>query len=452
LESQQPVPSPQGCPGAEQLTVAKSASELASTVGPLTVALSLARSTGGLTVELQPVMPRHAARTSSNTRAFISQAVRRATSLRQSTPGDEAHAQRRRVDPARVARTLPPMRAVTLRSHGGPEVLTVEDLPEPEPQPGEVRIRVEAVAMNHVDLWVRRGLPHLKLGYPFLLGADVSGVVDAVGVGVSGWKAGDAVVVNPGHSCGRCRECLSGRDNYCAKFQLMGEDRPGGYAEKICVPQTNLVARPAGLDPVVAAAAPVTFLTAWQMLCRKAPLEPGMTVLIMAAGSGVGTAALQIAKLRGARVFATASSESKRQRLKAMGADEVLDHKSTDLVARVKELTGKRGVDVVFEHLGGNILNQAVLSATRGGKVVTCGATLGWDARVDLRHVFFRQVEILGSTMASKGELFPILDHIAAQRLTPVVDRVLPLSQAQEAHKLLEDGEIFGKIVLRPNA
>ena len=344
------------------------------------------------------------------------------------------------------------MQAVTLRSHGGPEVLTVEDLPEPTPAPGEVRLRVEAVAMNHVDLWVRRGLPHLKHTYQFLLGADVTGVIDAVGVGVHGWKEGDAVVVNPGHSCGRCRECLSGRDNYCAKFQLMGEDRPGGYAEKICVPQTNLVARPASIEVVKAAAAPVTFLTAWQMLCRKAPLEPGMSVLVMAAGSGVGTAAVQIAKLRGAHVIATASSESKRARLTTLGADEVLDHKADDLVARVKQLTGKRGVDVVFEHLGGDILNKAVLCATRGGKVVTCGATLGWDARVDLRHVFFRQIEILGSTMASKAELIPILDHIAAQRLTPVVDRVMPLSQAGAAHRLLESGEIFGKIVLRPGA
>lgn len=344
------------------------------------------------------------------------------------------------------------MQAVTIRSHGGPEVLAVEDVPEPAPRPGEVRIRVEAVAMNHVDLWVRRGLPHLRLVYPFLLGADVAGVIDAVGVGVEAWKEGDAIVVNPGHSCGRCRECLSGRDNYCAKFQLLGEDRPGGYAEKICVPQTNLVARPLGLDAVTAAAAPVTFLTAWQMLCRKAPLEPGMTVLILAAGSGVGTAAVQIAKLRGARVIATASSDKKRERLKELGADEVLDHKAGDLVARVKQLTAKRGVDVVFEHLGGDILNQAVLCAARGGKVVTCGATLGWDVRIDLRHVFFRQVEVVGSTMASKAELIPILELIATHRLTPVVDRVLPLSQAQEAHRSLEAADIFGKIVLLPGS
>jgi NADPH:quinone reductase-like Zn-dependent oxidoreductase len=344
------------------------------------------------------------------------------------------------------------MQAVTLRSHGGPEVLTVEDLPEPTPRAGEVRVRVEAVALNHVDLWVRRGLPHLKLTYPFLLGADVAGVVDAVGEGVEGWRAGDPIVVNPVHSCGRCRECLSGRDNYCARFQLLGEDRPGGYAEKICVPSINLVARPASLDVVTAAATPVTFLTAWQMLCRKAPVEPGMTVLVIAAGSGVGTAALQIARLRGARVFATASSEDKRRRLRELGADEVLDHTSAELVAEVRRLTGKRGVDVVFEHVGGDVLGKAILCAARGGRVVTCGATAGFDVRIDLRHVFFRQVEVLGSTMGSKGDLFPILDHVAAGRLTPIIDQVLPLSQAQEAHRMLEGRGTFGKIVLRPGA
>jgi NADPH:quinone reductase-like Zn-dependent oxidoreductase len=344
------------------------------------------------------------------------------------------------------------MQAVTIRSHGGPEVLTVEELAEPVPQPGEVRVSVEAVALNHVDLWVRRGLPHLKLSYPFLLGADVTGLVDAIGAGVEGWQVGDAVVVHPVSSCGRCRDCAAGRDNYCSRFGLMGEDVPGGYAEKICVPARNLVPRPAALDPISAAATPVTFLTAWQMLCRKAPVEPGMTVLVIAAGSGVGSAAVQIARLRGGRVIATASSEDKLEKARALGADEVINHGTSDLVAEARRLTGKRGVDVVFEHVGGKLLMKAILSATRGGRVVTCGATAGWDARVDLRHVFFRQVEILGSTMGNRGDLFPILDHIAAGRMKPVVEAVLPLSLAAEAHRMLEDRKIFGKIVLRPGS
>lgn len=347
-------------------------------------------------------------------------------------------------------RYLGPMQAVTIRAHGGPEVLNLEELPEPTPQAGEVRIRVEAVAVNHIDLWVRKGLPHLKHVYPFLLGADVTGVVDTVGAGVTGWMAGDPVVVNPVHSCGRCRDCLSGRDNYCYKFQLLGEDLPGGYAEKMCVPAGNLAPRPAGLDPILAAASPVTFLTAWQMLTQKAPVEPGMDVLVIAAGSGVGTAGVQIAKLRGARVIATASSDEKLARARALGADVTINTSTQDLVAEVKQLTGRRGVDVVFEHVGGEMIGKAILCAKKGGRVVTCGATAGWDARIDLRHVFFRQVEILGSTMAGKGELFPILDLLSSGRLKPVVDRVLPLSRAREAHELLESRGTFGKIVLIP--
>jgi NADPH:quinone reductase-like Zn-dependent oxidoreductase len=342
------------------------------------------------------------------------------------------------------------MKAVTLRAHGGPEVLQLEELPEPEAGPGEVRVRVGAVAMNHVDLWVRRGLPHLKLTYPFLLGADVAGTVDQVGIGVTGVAVGDEVVVNPGHSCGRCRECLSGRDNLCRQFALMGEDRPGGYAEKLVVPAVNIVPRPPELTVEEAAALPVTFLTAWQMLTRKARVQPGEDVLVMAAGSGVGTAAVQIAKLQGARVIATASTDEKLERLQTLGAHETINHARQDLVAEVKRLTGKRGVDVVFEHVGAEVWPKVILCAARGGRIVTCGATSGFDARTDLRHVFFRQLEILGSTMAPKGDLFPLLALAAAGRLRPVVDVVLPLAEAAEAHRRLESRAQFGKIVLRP--
>lgn len=341
------------------------------------------------------------------------------------------------------------MKAVTIRSHGGPEVLKLEELPEPQPGPGEVRVRVEAVAVNHVDVWVRRGLPHLKHDYPFVLGADVAGVVEALGPGVTGVAAGDEIVVNPVFSCDRCRECLTGQHALCRHFKLLGEDRPGGYAEKIVVPVSNVVPRPKGLSAEVAAAVPVTFMTAWQMLTRKAPVRPGDDVLVIAAGSGVGSAAVQIAKLHGARVIATASSDEKLARARALGADETINHATQDLAAEAKRLTGKRGVDVVFEHVGGEVLGKAILAARKGGRVVTCGATAGFDARVDLRHVFFRQVEILGSTMAPKGDLFPILQHVAAGRLTPVIDRVLPLAEVQTAHRLLEERAQFGKIVLR---
>ncbi len=342
------------------------------------------------------------------------------------------------------------MKAVVLRKHGGPEVLTVEDLPEPRAGAGEVRVRVAAVAMNHLDIWVRNGLPHLKLEYPFRLGADVAGTVDELGPGVRGVGVGDEVVVNPGHSCGRCRDCLSGRDNLCRWFALMGEDISGGYCEQIVVPAQNVVAKPKTISFTDAAALPTTFLTAWQMLTRKAPVKPGDDVLVMAAGSGVGVAAVQIAKLHGARVIATASTDEKLARARALGADETINHASQDLVAEVKRLTGKRGVDIIFEHVGAEVWPKLILSPARGGRIVTCGATSGWDARTDLRHVFFRQLEILGSTMGPKGDLFPILDHVGAGRLKPVVDRIMPLAEAQAAHRLLQDRAIFGKIVLTP--
>jgi NADPH:quinone reductase-like Zn-dependent oxidoreductase len=342
------------------------------------------------------------------------------------------------------------MKAMTLRRHGGPEVLTLEELPTPEAGPGQVRVRVAAVAMNHLDLWVRRGLPHLKLEYPFLLGADVAGTIDQLGPGVSGVAVGDEIVVNPGHSCGRCRDCLSGRDNLCRWYQLMGEDRSGGYAEQLVVPAQNVVPKPPSLSMAEAAAVPTTFLTAWQMLTRKAPVQPGDDVLVMAAGSGVGVAAVQLAKLRGARVIATASSDDKLARARALGADETINHKTQDLVAEVKRLTGKRGVDIVFEHVGAEVWQQVILATRRGGRIVTCGATSGWDARTDLRHVFFRQIEILGSTMGAKGDLFDILALIGDGRLRPIVDRTLPLTAAQDAHRLLEERAAFGKIVLLP--
>ncbi len=342
------------------------------------------------------------------------------------------------------------MKAMTLRSHGGPEVLTLEELPTPSTPPGHVRVRVGAVAMNHLDLWVRRGLPHLKLAYPFLLGADVAGTVDEVGEGVVDVRAGDEIVVNPGWSCGRCRECLSGRDNLCRHYQLMGEDRSGGYAELIVVPAQNVVGKPKSLSMAEAAALPTTFLTAWQMLTRKAPVSPGDDVLVMAAGSGVGVAAIQIAKLRGARVIATASSDDKLARARALGADETINHASQDLVAEVKRLTGKRGVDIVFEHVGAAVWEKVILATRRGGRIVTCGATSGFDARTDLRHVFFRQLEILGSTMGAKGDLFDILQLVGAGKLKPIVDRTMPLAEARAAHQLLESRAAFGKIVLIP--
>jgi NADPH:quinone reductase-like Zn-dependent oxidoreductase len=342
--------------------------------------------------------------------------------------------------------------AVVLRSHGGPEVLVRETIDLPEPGPREVRVRVRAVAVNHLDLWVRRGLPNLKLEYPHRLGADIAGEVDALGPGARGARVGDRVVVAPGKSCGICEKCLSGRDNQCRQYAILGEHTQGGYSRHVVVPDANLLPYPGDLPFAQVAAVPLVFVTAWQMVVTKAQTRPGQTVLVQAAGSGVSSAAIQIAKLHGARVIATTGSEAKADRARALGADHVIDYSKQDFVAEVKRLTEKRGADVVIEHVGGEVMAKSVLATASGGRIITCGATAGFEPKIDLRHIFFRQVEILGSTMGSRGSLFGILDLVKDGRLRPVVDRVLPLWQAAEAHRVLESRQAFGKIVLDPDA
>jgi NADPH:quinone reductase-like Zn-dependent oxidoreductase len=338
--------------------------------------------------------------------------------------------------------------AMVLHAHGGPEVLVRETIDLPEPGPREVRVRVRAVALNRLDLWVRGGLPSLKLDYPHRLGSDVVGEIDALGPGARGVEVGARVVVSPGISCGVCERCLSGRDNLCRKYAILGEHTSGGYARHVLVPDTNLLPYPGGLPFVQVAAVPLVFLTAWQMVVEKARVVPGQTVLVHAAGSGVSSAAIQIAKLHGARVIASAGSAAKTARATALGADEVINYTTHDFVGEVKKLTGKRGADVVIEHVGGDVMAKSVLATANGGRIVTCGATAGFEPKIDLRHVFFRQIEILGSTMGPKGSLFGILEQVKAGTLRPVVDRVLPLWQAPEAHRILEGRQTFGKVVL----
>ena len=332
------------------------------------------------------------------------------------------------------------MKAILLHDHGDTSKLVPGEIPTPTPGPGEVLVRVEAVALNHLDIWVRQGIPGLKLRYPHILGSDMAGEVVSDGA---------KVIVNPGVSCLRCRECLSGRDNFCRDYRILGEHIAGGYAEYVCVPAANLVPRPAGFSATEAAAFPLTMLTAWQMLVTRAQVQAGETVLVVAAGSGVGTAAVQIAKLLGARVIATSTSDAKLARVRALGADETINTQTSDLVEAVKHLTGKRGVEVVVEHVGKAMWDKLILATARGGRIVTCGATTGYDAVTDLRHIFYRQISILGSTMGPKGALFALVDHLKAGRLKPVVDRVLPFARAGDAHRLLEDRSQFGKIVLQ---
>jgi NADPH:quinone reductase-like Zn-dependent oxidoreductase len=342
------------------------------------------------------------------------------------------------------------MRAVLFLRHGGLDELRLEDVPAPAPGPGEIQVQVAACALNHLDLWVRRGLPGHQLPLPHVGGADVAGTVAAVGAGVVAVKPGDAVVLNPGVSCGQCRECLAGRDNYCRTYGLLGETRWGGMAEYVVAPAANAVPAPPELSPVPLAALPTTYLTAWQMLFDRGGVRPGETVLVLAAGSGVGVAAIQLAKLGGATVIAAASTDEKLARAAAEGADHLVNYATHDLVAEVKRLTGKRGVDFVFEHTGAATWPKSIQCAARGGRIATCGATSGYDAQTDLRYVFSKQLTIIGSTMGAKGRLFDLVALLKAGAIRPVIDRTLPLAEAAAGQRLLEERRVFGKIVLEP--
>jgi NADPH:quinone reductase-like Zn-dependent oxidoreductase len=345
------------------------------------------------------------------------------------------------------------IQAIGFRTHGGPEVLEDLEVEIPDrPAPGQVRVQVSAVALNHLDLWVRRGLPNWKLPLPHRLGSDVVGTIHAVsdGAEVAVPPLGTTVVLAPAISCGACEACTRGRDNACRRYRILGESTTGGYGAFLDVPAANVFPVPASIGVAEAAAIPLTFLTAWQMVVDKARVGRGDVVLVHAAGAGVSVAAIQIAKLFGARVIATSTSAQKLERARGLGADEVVDTTREDFVAESRRLTGKRGVDVVIEHVGGETLGKSLLALANGGRLVTCGATSAPITPIDLRHVFFRQLEILGSTMGARASMYPILREVAAGTLRPVVDRTLPFTAdgAREAHRLLETRAAFGKIVL----
>ena len=342
------------------------------------------------------------------------------------------------------------MKAVVLHQHGGPEVLQYADVPDPVPGPHEVLVRVKAVALNRLDVWVRKGLPHLKIAYPHVLGADIAGVVEGLGPGVKGVEIGKPVLLQPASSCGKCRACLSGMDNFCREYAILGENVPGGYCELFVAHERNLLPFPDGMPFERAACVPLTFLTAWQMVVRRARVKPGEWVLVHAAGSGVGSAAIQIAKLHGATVVTTVGSNDKIEKAKALGADHVINYREKDFAKEVRALTGKRGVDVVIEHVGPATWAGSLKSATWGGRIAICGSTSGPTAETHLTDVFFRQLQTLGSTMGSKADLHDILPHVRAGRLRPVFDSAMPLSKAREAHERLESRAQFGKLVLVP--
>jgi NADPH:quinone reductase-like Zn-dependent oxidoreductase len=342
------------------------------------------------------------------------------------------------------------MRAVRFHQHGGPEVLTYEEAPDPVPGPGQVLVRVRACAMNHLDIHVRRGIPGMTLSLPHTLGSDVAGEIAAVGPGVTDCKAGDAVVVNPGVGCGRCEACLSGEDNLCRRYSILGEHIPGGYAEFVAVPEANILPKPARLSFAEAAAVPLVFLTAWDMLVVGARVRPSETVLVWGAGSGVGSAAIQIAKEFDARVIAVAGADWKLERARALGADETINHATQPVGDEVRRLTGRRGADIVFEHVGQATWETSLRALARGGRLVTCGATSGFAAQTDLRYVFARRVLIRGTFMGGKGTMHEIMRLVEAGRLRPVVHDTRPLEDVRRAHEAMERSEQFGKLVLEP--
>jgi len=340
------------------------------------------------------------------------------------------------------------VKAVRFHQHGGPEVLRYEDALDPELAPGEVLVRVRACALNHLDLWERRGLEHVTIPMPHISGCDVAGEVAASAAPEA--AAGLRVMLQPGISCGRCIACLSGKDNECPRYEVLGYmNHHGGYAELVKVPVQNLVPIPDEIDFVHAAAFPLTFLTAWHMLITQARVTRGEDVLVLAAGSGVGQAAIQIALLHGARVFATAGTEAKLESARSLGAFEVINHHTQDISQEIKRLTNRRGVDVVIEHVGEATWPQSVRSLARGGRLVTCGATTGYHAALDLRALFARQLTIQGSYMGSKGEMLRAARFFFGGQLRPVIDRTYPIAEAAAAQRRLEESGQFGKIVLQ---
>jgi NADPH:quinone reductase-like Zn-dependent oxidoreductase len=342
------------------------------------------------------------------------------------------------------------MHAIVFDHHGGPEVLEPREMPEPAIAPDEALIEVRACGINHLDLWVRRGLPGLEPEMPHTLGSDVAGVVAAVGAAVRQVRPGDRVLVLPTLSCGTCPACLAGDDNLCRAHDLLGRRRNGGYAEKVSVPGVNCLPYPDGLPFEQAAAVPLVFLTAWHMLVNRARLRPGEDVLVLGGSGGVGTAAVQVAKLLGARVIATAGGAERAGRVRELGADEVIDHAGEDVAARVRALTGRKGVEVAVEHVGGPMFEAACGALARNGRLVTCGATIGNRATIDLNLLFGRHLSLFGSWMGRRSELLEVLAFVNNGRLKPVVDLVLPLDRAREAHERLEARQVFGKVVLVP--
>jgi NADPH:quinone reductase-like Zn-dependent oxidoreductase len=326
--------------------------------------------------------------------------------------------------------------------------LKYEDAPDPELRKDHVLIHIRACALNHLDIWVRKGLPGVKL--PHILGSDIAGEVAECGEYITDLKPGMRVLLSPMLFCRHCEQCTNGRQNFCPQFAVLGNNAEGGNAELIAVPRSSVFSIPDSLSFIEAASVPLVFLTAWHMLVGNAKLRPGQTVLVMGAGSGVGSAAIQICKMLGAEVITTAGDERKLAKARELGADHTIDHYKQKISDEVKRITNRRGVDIVFEHVGTAVWAECIKSLKYGGTLVTCGATTGYDAAFDLRVLFARQLNFHGSYMGGQGELIEVLKHVFSGKLRPVVDKTFPLSETRAAHEYLANSEQFGKVVVIP--
>jgi len=340
------------------------------------------------------------------------------------------------------------MKAVRIHEFGGPEVLTFEDVPDPQLRKDQVLVKVKACALNHLDLFIRKGLPGVKL--PHINGSDVSGDIIEVGEYITDLKPGQRVLLTPMTFCNYCPACTAGQQNFCPQFTVLGYMNDGGNAEYIAVQRVNVLPIPAELTYDEAASVPLVFVTAWHMLVSRCHLKPGDTVLVLGGGSGVGSAAIQICKLFNARVIATAGDEAKLEKSRELGADYVINHYQQKIGDEVRKITNKAMCDIVFEHVGKATWTESMKSLKPGGQIVTCGATTGPEASFDIRFLFARQLSFLGSFMGTMGDFHEVMKHIFSGKLKPVVDKSFPLREARAAHERLEKSEQFGKVILNP--
>jgi NADPH:quinone reductase-like Zn-dependent oxidoreductase len=342
------------------------------------------------------------------------------------------------------------MRAIRIHKHGGAGEIRIDDIPIPPIKPHEALLEVKSTSLNHLDLWVRNGMPGVQLPLPLVLGSDASGVVKEIGATVKNIKVGDRVLVVPGFGCGECEECFSGRENYCLDYGIYGEHGDGIQVENLAVDSRRLLRMPSNISFDEGAAIPLVYLTAWEMLVNKAGVQPWHTVLAWSASSGVGSAAVQIAKLYGARVVTTAGGPEKVAKAQqVLSPDAVIDYRTQDVVKEIRAITHGRGADIVVDHVGQATWDKSLRSLAKGGKLVFCGATTGAQVSFDMRFVFFKQQSILGSTMGNRGDLFKVLQLVERGKLRGVVDRTFEVEAIQEAHEYLESGNQFGKVIVR---